>query len=377
MPQEMRESCIKFRGGYECPVPGEIYEVMALLENKKIEKYSSDELSAKEQISMIDRETAVFWSNKATEYKTGKTVYTFGFSGESKVEENGKRQQIARKIICKSDKHVKRIYKTLQKFHKLNSEKYCFPFPAAKICSRERAEDIYESIGTVAVIDVEMSWQFPIQFAGILVKFENGGLNVISEQTFYLRSKASKRISKKVTEITGLTAEFIEENGISINDAEHRLRLFFYNADTICGQGVINDIKALQKIFEYAHRSKPTSLKYPKIIDTLILYRYLSDGAKRVDLETMAQKFGIETESEKMHDALGDTRLTLEILKRAEPLFISKFAESPVRSLEYFYAPKGRGLINEIFPVNYKKNKNRKGVNIESGVIKNSLYKEI
>ena len=349
------ENHIELCGGYECPVPKKLYDIIPFLESRyklKSRQAISDEAK---YIKMLDRETSVFWTDKATDYKTGKSIYRFGYYGNSKTDGDRNSTHIENEVICKESRIVNKIYRNLKNFYRINRYKYGFSLPAEKLCTREEVERISADLGTVAVIDLEMSWQFPIQFAGILLKFEGDKLEIISEESFYIQSEASKKISRKVMELTGLTPEFIEKHGIKIAEAEKRMSRFFSDVKTICGQSVINDIKSLKKFFNYSRNEMPKILINPNIIDTLILYRYLFDGAARIDLETMVHKFGIDADTEKIHDALGDTRLTLEILRKAEPIFISRFGESSVRSPEYFLAPEGKDIINEILPRNYRK----------------------
>jgi DNA polymerase III epsilon subunit family exonuclease len=155
------------------------------------------------------------------------------------------------------------------------------------------------------VADIETSGLNPekdeiIEIAAIKVN-RNSDLH----QSFVAIVKPTKPISKKITQITGISQKMLDSEGQSIESAMHEfldfigdLRLVFYNAPF--------DVAFLQKAASRINRTLPNPIS-----DALKMARKAFPNQRSYNLSTLAKTGHLDASG--AHRALKDCRMTMTI----------------------------------------------------------------
>lgn len=127
-------------------------------------------------------------------------------------------------------------------------------------------------------------------------------------QTFHAYINPRRSVPEKVTEITGLTQEFLIDNGVFFEDAAQEFLDFIgdspliaHNADF--DRGFIN---------AELDRARFSELPRSRFIDTLQIAREKFPGSP-ASLDALCKRFGISLASRNKHGAIVDAELTAEV----------------------------------------------------------------
>ena len=167
----------------------------------------------------------------------------------------------------------------------------------------------------------------PIQLAAI--KVDANTLKVLDTLNIYLNP--NRPLEPKITEITGITDEFLLSNGVLEKDAFPKIYEFFGESPTVCG----HNIKYFDNKFLTALYNRHGKTIYLKSMDTLLLARQLIPkkeiGSHK--LQSVAEFYQIK--DLEFHNAFDDTKACLEIFK---PLMIEsrkKFEKAKKQNLGF------------------------------------------
>lgn len=151
------------------------------------------------------------------------------------------------------------------------------------------------------------------------VRVRNGAVT----ETFSAIVNTGVALSEKVTELTGITQEMLE-NGMPY-DETIKAFLAFLEEDILVGQNVIFDFSFLK---QWAVNHKITLEK--QAVDTLKLARQFLPAEQKKDLESLCAYF--EVPRENAHRALDDAEETMQIFEKMQMLYAKEH--------EAFFAPK-------------------------------------
>lgn len=153
------------------------------------------------------------------------------------------------------------------------------------------------------------------EIAAIIVK---NGIEIASFQTLV---KITGTISQEISQITNITQEMLDQQGLERDIALQKF-LDFIGDKTLAGQNIINfDIKFINAQLKKGLKKTISN----HAIDTLNLARSLFKSLKSYKLSDIGEHLGIYTDPNALHRALVDVRLNAEVfrrmtLKRSEPL---------------------------------------------------------
>ena len=147
-----------------------------------------------------------------------------------------------------------------------------------------------------------------IEIGALKVKSTNGLLKVIDTLHEYINPK--KELREKITEITGITNDFLK-NKKCVNEIYLNIENFFKNVDFVCGYNNKRfDNKFMINLYNFFNRENFEDF------ETLDIYELskevLPEKLNNFKLSTVAENYNIKF---KAHSAIEDTKCTFEILK--------------------------------------------------------------
>lgn len=146
-----------------------------------------------------------------------------------------------------------------------------------------------------------------IEIAAILVKCGK------IEENFSRLIKTLPIIPKEISELTGITNELSESEGVSIKQALTEF-LEFCSDKPIVGHNINFNLKYLQRDCI----NNGFSIIKNRIIDTMRISRNNINDIERYGLNTLAEYFGFDTDG--MHRALKDAELTQRIYEKLKEI---------------------------------------------------------
>lgn|GEM_PF-4160180 len=164
----------------------------------------------------------------------------------------------------------------------------------------------------------------------------------------YIRLPEGVHLTPYVAKVTGLTDDFLQENGIEEEEALLRIREFLDGADLICGHSVLADIEILRDAYERTGIEAPACLTRPEMIDTQVLTEYIFDLENNTKLAHAAALAGVTEEGDVFHDARTDAEVTERLFLNLSPRFFAQFGMYPVVTDVMLHAPKHTDLLQPI-----------------------------
>ncbi len=164
----------------------------------------------------------------------------------------------------------------------------------------------------------------------------------------YIRLPEGVHLTPYVAKVTGLTDDFLQENGIEEKEALLRIREFLDGADLICGHSVLADIEILRDAYERAGMEAPACLTRPEMIDTQVLTEYIFDLENNTKLAHAAALAGVTEAGDVFHDARTDAEVTERLFLKLSPRFFELFGAYPVVTDVMLHAPKHTDLLQPI-----------------------------
>lgn len=157
-----------------------------------------------------------------------------------------------------------------------------------------------------------------IEFGGIKLQIDNNG-KITSGEELHLYINPDDSLSEKITEITGITPEFLADKP-SEKDVFDQIYSFVGDKPILLGHNVKFDIRFLENTYQrYGKSLKPSG-----ILDTLDMSRdCLGTLVENHKLATVAGYYGIDA---KFHSAIEDIRATVIVAEQ----FIPEYAEANV-----------------------------------------------
>lgn len=326
---------------------------------------------------ILTRSDTVWWISRVTEPADGRRFYILGMSRDP---EDADLLHSPCQLALPADNVLNHAYRILEKFRRANPHKFVLPsartndshpdplqdlvwLPACPSCPEFRSCDHilcvspehYHALpqeqqdrlmrrtgllsaaagrtGPVAVIDLEMQDDYPMQFAGLLLTW-NGSRYIKSEEIhMYIRLPDHIRISPYVSKLTGITKDFLAQKGIPEAEAAAKIDAFLSKASVICGQTPGKDFELMHLIYERSGLEKPACLQSGRFIDVAILIQSLYDNPQLLSLEKEADLMRVSSHKGRFHDAVTDTDVTADLFIRLFPLFILYYQREPVFDL--------------------------------------------
>lgn len=249
---------------------------------------------------------------------------------------------------------------------------------------------------TVAVLDTEMQRPYITQFSGVLLRYRNGtwAMDPLERMNVYIRLPEGICVSPYVREVTGLTEEFLNANGVDEEEALDAITAFLSEAEFVCGHSIISDIDLLRERYLLAGRIAdlsllndaaardltiagnadvaetmlehhetqtlfhdkagtssnqiPMCLLRNEVIDTQMLMEYIYDLSVMIGLEKAAELAEVTAEGDVFHDARTDAEVTARILIKLWPMFLERYGVMPIIKTAMVHAPKDVSLLNPI-----------------------------
>lgn len=138
-------------------------------------------------------------------------------------------------------------------------------------------------------------------------------LKVIGKMRRYIKPVFFPLLNPKVTEITKITDEMLEKSGVSFEKALTELKGLFEEGDILCSWST----EDMAEIFENCAAYNMKDLNW--ISGYLDLQEYAANilgYRKAPGLKTVLTDLKVKTDESELHDALNDSKYTLEIFKR-------------------------------------------------------------
>ncbi|MBE6063158.1 MAG: exonuclease domain-containing protein [Clostridium butyricum] len=138
-------------------------------------------------------------------------------------------------------------------------------------------------------------------------------MKIVDTMKTYITPCIFPVINPKVTEITKIDMELLEDKGTSFSCALDKLKNMFQHGDILCSWAK-DDIAELIRNAKYYNYNRLEWIEY--YID---IQEYASNvlGHKKVmGLKNALDELRIKNDNKKFHDALNDSMYTLEVLKR-------------------------------------------------------------
>ena len=300
---------------------------------------------------ILTRSDTVWWISRVTESADGRRFYILGMSRDP---EDADLLHSPCQLALPADNVLNHAYRILEKFRRTNPHKFVLPsartndsrpdplqdlvwLPACPSCPEFRSCDHILCVspehfqalpqeqqdrltrrtgilsaaagrtGPVAVVDLEMQDDYPMQFAGLLLTW-NGSRYIKSEEIhMYIRLPDSVRISPYVSKLTGINRDFLEKKGIPETEAAAKIDAFLSKASVICGQTPGKDFELMHLIYERSGLEKPACLQSGSFIDVAILIQSLYDNPQLLSLEKEADLMRVGTQKGRFHNAVTDT----------------------------------------------------------------------
>ena len=312
---------------------------------------------------ILTRSDTVWWISRVTESADGRRFYILGMSRDP---EDADLLHSPCQLALPADNVLNHAYRILEKFRRTNPHKFVLPsartndsrpdplqdlvwLPACPSCPEFRSCDHILCVspehfqalpqeqqdrltrrtgilsaaagrtGPVAVVDLEMQDDYPMQFAGLLLTW-NGSRYIKSEEIhMYIRLPDSVRISPYVSKLTGINRDFLEKKGIPETEAAAKIDAFLSKASVICGQTPGKDFELMHLIYERSGLEKPACLQSGSFIDVAILIQSLYDNPQLLSLEKEADLMRVGTQKGRFHNAVTDTDVTADLFIRLFP----------------------------------------------------------
>lgn len=181
-----------------------------------------------------------------------------------------------------------------------------------------------------------------IQFSGQMVKADTW--ETIKEESFYIN--IGKPIPPVITELTGITDEIIAREGISKEEAYHRIKEFFGD-NVVSGYNITFDIKRTDNLFkEFGDTFKP---QFKSDVYKIVKQVCQKGETENQKLGTMLHYFGAD-EGLTFHNAMDDVTATIRLAKKLyelrinpDPFEVAKFdaekKEKKSESKSHTYMP--------------------------------------
>ena len=193
-----------------------------------------------------------------------------------------------------------------------------------------RLEEALKDCKTIVVYDLETTGLSKtedriIQFSGIKVSTKDKALNVIDKLSLYIQPGIA--VSDKITELTGITNDFLDEEGLDEEDAFSKIKAFM--GDTPLAVSGYNN-KSFDDGFMtnlYARYGEAFTPDYS--LDVMQMAKDLVDkkDVENYKLATIAHLYGVD-DNITFHDASGDVYVTYLLLKIFITEYIAKEAET-------------------------------------------------
>ena len=326
---------------------------------------------------ILTRSDTLLWVSRYQDPETGARCFHLGMSHRAADADSPWRGV---RIRIPYDQTAAHTYRILDRFRRDNPHKYVFPSsmtadpddrllrdliwsPACPACprfsacthavcpeasaadslppalserNRERMALLAEAAGKtglVAVVDLEMQDDYPMQFAGLLLRWDGTSYVPDRELNMYISLPAGVRISPYVGRLTGISRDYLLSHGVPEEEAAPEIARFLSEADIICGQTPGKDFELLHLIYERTGLGKPACLTSGSFIDAAVLVQALYDNAQLMSLEKEASLMGLRIGRGKYHNAVTDTSVTGAIFARLFPLFVLCYGRAPVFDL--------------------------------------------
>lgn len=153
-----------------------------------------------------------------------------------------------------------------------------------------------------------------IEFSAIKCKMHDGGYTVEDELDIYIN--VGYPIPEAVVEITGITDEKLEKDGVSPFDAAKIIHKFIGDNAILAGYNSVSfDEKFMSKLFA---QELGEDFAYSMHLDVLKMARLKTPKPHK--LIDMCEKFSL-TENYKFHTAIEDVKATADVMMRLIPMF--------------------------------------------------------
>lgn len=152
------------------------------------------------------------------------------------------------------------------------------------------------------------------------------GGNIIEDDNFYVLVKPKRPVPEAITKLTGITTEEAEK-GLPLTEALKQF-LRFSHTRVLIAHGSGHDRQFLNAALWQTSRVRLSH----RVLDTMMLARWLRPGMESYGLDEVLQEFEIEIT--KRHHALEDSLMTAKLWSR----FIEELGERKVISLNELYA---------------------------------------
>lgn len=135
----------------------------------------------------------------------------------------------------------------------------------------------------------------------------------VSELKVYIKPTIFPVINPKVTEITKIDADILNENGVTFEDAVNKLKDMFEEGDVLCSWAK-DDVAEL---IINSHYFNYNDLKWlNEYLDIQEYTTKLLAHKKALGLKAALDELKIKVDNTKLHDALNDSKYTVEVFRR-------------------------------------------------------------
>jgi len=175
---------------------------------------------------------------------------------------------------------------------------------------------LFEQFDKIVVLDTETSGlNFKhdriIELAAICCEKKGDEIEITSEMDDFVKLPDGWRLDKKIIELTGITDEMLENEGISSKESAGKFAEMLDDKTLLVAYNAQFDMNYL---FYFLYREKLSDkLKGVKMLDALTVYKDRHDYPHK--LENAIEVYELSDKVVNSHRAIDDTKALLEVLK--------------------------------------------------------------
>lgn len=198
-----------------------------------------------------------------------------------------------------------------------------------------RLQSLLKEFENIIVLDVETTGidhkgDEIIELAALRIECRDGGAEIAEEFDYFVRLSAGRRLPPEITDLTGITEEQLETEGVSKAEAASRLAgMLACPAPLVVAYNAQFDLCFLYYLL--AREGRADVLKGIRMLDALTVYKDRQPYPHK--LCNAVEAYALQTQN--THRAIDDARATVELMYAMEaerddlPRYINLFGYNP------------------------------------------------
>jgi len=182
-----------------------------------------------------------------------------------------------------------------------------------------------------------------IEFSAVKVSVTNTGLNIVDTLDLYINP--GYPVPEKITELTGITQEKVDTDGVSQMEAYDIIHNFWGDNPVLCGYNSISFDEPLVDAFY--KKTIGSSFWCTEHLDVCRMAKEKIPANRRKDrkptevanhkLATMAEFFGVADDTH-FHEAIEDVKATFKVMLKLMPMYkVPEPSDEPELTMDGFF----------------------------------------